>query len=202
MRRFIERIAKFASSDKKYSKPVYFINTFAYINGFGPFTANKLFCGTNLKLVSYTNIKLCNNISTPKIKIDGISPEKLLQRKEQALAELREAADSLIAGRKRIRGIGPYLLPNIIVRKATRKGIKENYKVFDVRMETCSKCMSFVNKCPTGSIQYSDNCFKFLPTCTSCMRCYNNCPTYSILFEGKYADPDVYVRYRGPDTVR
>ncbi len=199
MRKFIQQFLSFAKS-KKYSKPVYFILTVGYINAFGPFKAGRLFSGTGLRLVSHTNITLSNNISTPKIKADLIGPEELEQRKKRAALELEEAADAIIAGKKRIKGFGPYLIPGIMIRKVAKKGIKENYKDLSVRRETCSRCMQCVDRCPTGSIRYSDGSFTFLPSCTACMRCYNNCPTYSILFEGKYADPEIYTRYHGPNA--
>ncbi|MDP4121418.1 MAG: EFR1 family ferrodoxin [Bacillota bacterium] len=195
---FLENLMREYKDKQNFQKPVYIINTFGYVNGFGPFCARKLFQHTVFTVVSYVNIQLCNNISTPKLKINRLSPDKLNRRKEKAKAELRKAAEKLLAQKRYITGIGPYLLPNIIVRKKSKKGIAENYKIFSVDSATCKKCMLCVNKCPTKSIVYSNGTFSFLPTCTACMRCYNNCPASSILFNGQYADPAIYERYHGP----
>lgn len=202
MRNFIKLVVLLIAKDKEYSKPVYIINTFAYINGFGPFALNKLFSNVGLKLISYVNIKLCNNISTPKIKIDEISFEELEKRKEKALIQLDKMVDMLFTDKKYITGIGLYLIPGIIIRKKLHKGILDNYKALSVKNESCSLCMLCVNKCPTKSILYLDNSFEFLSTCTACMRCYNHCPSYSILFNGIYADPSIYKRYQGPEMIK
>ena len=42
----------------------------------------------------------------------------------------------------------------------------------------------------------------FTLSCTACIRCYNFCSTYDIYHEGKYADPNVYKRYKGPHFSR
>ena len=202
MRVFIERVVLFIANKKEYLKPIYIINTFGYINGFGPFASKKLFSNTGLKLSSYLNIKLCNNISTPKIKTDGISMDKLALRKEKSVIKLGKMIDILLTNKKHITGIGLYLIPGIIIRKKLQRGIIDNYKVLSVKKESCSLCMLCVNKCPTNSIIYRDNCFKFLPTCTACMRCYNNCPKNSILFNKIYADPNIYKRYLGPEIIK
>jgi NAD-dependent dihydropyrimidine dehydrogenase PreA subunit len=199
MRNFIGNFLEAIQTRKECQKPIYFINTFAYVNGFGPFCAKKLFRKSELKLIGYANIQLCNNISSPKLRVKPINPEKLQKRKEAAKAKLAKFADNLLAGKHDIKGIGFYLLPNIIVRKNSKKSIVQNYKIFSVNMETCKKCMLCVNSCPTKSITYTGNTFHFSPACTACMRCYNHCPTFSILFDGEYADPKIYARYLGPD---
>lgn len=99
-------------------------------------------------------------------------------------------------------GIGPYLIPGILIRRFLSQGIAQNYRSFSVNMETCRKCMKCVKECPTQSIQYSpDQGFTFMPGCTACMRCYNFCPVYAIQMDGIDADPRIYFRYRGPETM-
>lgn len=200
MRRFIELLAKIQAGIDKYSKPIYIINTFGYINAFGPIAAGRLFFNSGFKLFSYANILICNNISTPKLKSNGISLEKLDDRKEVAKRELVRMVDKILAGKRYITGVGPYLLPGILIRKASKNSIENNYKTFSVKLDTCTKCMLCVKKCPTQSIRFENCSFKFYPECTACMRCYNFCPTYSILIDGAYADPSIYRRYRGPYT--
>jgi NAD-dependent dihydropyrimidine dehydrogenase PreA subunit len=202
MRIFISKLIKAFADETEWSKPVYIINTFAYINGFGPFCAGKLLKNTGFKMISYVNIQLCNNISTPNLKVKKMNQEKLNKRKLVAIGELQKAAGMILEGKRHITGRGLYLIPNILIRKISKKAIEDNYKVFSVEKNSCKRCMLCADKCPTKSIEYKDNSFRFLPTCTACMRCYNNCPTYSILFNGKYADPNIYERYRGPDAVK
>jgi NAD-dependent dihydropyrimidine dehydrogenase PreA subunit len=200
MKRFIDRFLTAITDRKGLKRPVYMINTFGYVNGFGPFCAEKLFHRTGLELVGYINIRLCNNISTPKMKVKPIGKDQLEKRKSAARLKLSKFVDRLTAGKRYIEGIGPYLLPNILVRKMSRKGIQDHYKSFSVNPDTCKNCMLCVKNCPTKSIRYADNTFHFLPSCTACMRCYNFCPTYSVLLDGVYADPSIYARYRGPDA--
>lgn len=202
MRSFISNFTKVLVNEKECLKQIYIINTFAYVNGFGSICAKKMFYNTTFTLISYVNIRLCNNISRPGLNMKIISEDKLDKRKGKAKEELKKLVERLLTGKRYITGIGPYLIPNIFVRKKAKKLIRDNYKAFSVDMETCSKCFLCVNRCPTHSIKYLDNRFKFLPGCTACMRCYNYCPNFSILFDGKYADPNVYKRYHGPDVVR
>lgn len=197
MRKFIGQVTSFAQGKKGLCKPVYAINTFGYVNAFGPFAFKKLLADCGFSLKAYANIKLCNNISTPKLKTAAISKEKLEARKQKALQVLEQTADRLLAGKNYINGIGPYLVPGILIRRASYTGICENYKVLSVDSQKCNRCMLCVEKCPTRSIRPTESTFEFLSGCTSCMRCYNNCPKYAILFEGVYADPDIYKRHKG-----
>jgi NAD-dependent dihydropyrimidine dehydrogenase PreA subunit len=202
MKDFIDKFIKMSADEKECSKQVYIINTFAYVNGFGPICAKKLFSNTGFKLIAYVNLQICNNISTPKLKINRIDQIKLNKRKIKAKENLNKMVGMLLEGKRYITGIGPYLIPNILVRKKSIKAIVNNYKVFKVDIAVCKKCMLCVNKCPTKSIEYKDNDFRFLSTCTACMRCYNNCPTCSILFGGLYADPNTYERYHGSIVLK
>jgi len=81
--------------------------------------------------------------------------------------------DRLLEGKSYITGVGPYLIPNILIRKKSKKSLEDNYKVLSVEITTCKRCILCVNKCPT----------------------------FSILFDGKYADPNIYERHRGIDVV-
>lgn len=199
MRKFIGKLIRLTESKEKYSKQVYFINTFAYVNGFGPICAKKLLRNTAFRIISYVNIRLCNNVSRPGLKMKEISKNTLHQRKERAVLELKKMTVRILSGKCYITGIGPYLIPNILVRKASMPKIENNYKELSININTCSKCMRCIKNCPTGSITYIENGFQFLSVCTACMRCYNNCPTCSISFHGEYADPAEYKRYHGPE---
>jgi hypothetical protein len=133
MRSFIEKICLIAGKRQEYLKPVYIINTFGYINAFGPFAAKKLFSNTKLEIISYVNINLCNNISTPKIKTKPLSAEELRNRKEKARVILDKMVCSLTQNKKYITGIGLYLIPGIVIRKKLQKGITDNYKSLSVK---------------------------------------------------------------------
>lgn len=194
---FIKNLIKSVESENIITKPIYIINTFAYVNGFGPFCAKKLFKKSCFSLISYINIRLSNNISRPNLRVKLTDKAKLKKRKKGAIENLSKMVDLILKGKKNINGIGPYLIPNILIRKKSIKAIENNYNVLSINCDTCSRCMRCVNTCPTKSIKYENNSFTFLSSCTACMRCYNNCHTYSILFDGKYADPDLYERYHG-----
>jgi NAD-dependent dihydropyrimidine dehydrogenase PreA subunit len=199
MKSFIGRV-KSCLSNIPMNRPIYILNTFGYVNAFGPIAAQKLFAGTGLQITVYINIRLCNNISTPRLKTKPITEATLAQRKQQAKSILEKAVLQILASRKWISGIGPYLIPGILIRRFSSQGIAQHYQALGVNMESCRQCMKCVNECPTQSIKYSPQSgFTFLPTCTACMRCYNFCPAYSILMDGSFADPQIYFRYRGPE---
>ena len=180
-------------------KPVFVINTVGYVNAFGPFEANKLFDPDCFYLQAYCNIRLCNNVSTPKSKSVPISREQLNTRKAKAVTKLEHMILSLAKSKKMIRGIGPYLLPGILIRKRMASEIENFYRTLQVQNETCTRCMVCINNCPTHAISYDGEKFVFSDRCSACMRCYNFCSTASVLLDGKFGDPAEYVRYRGPE---
>jgi ferredoxin len=197
MKDFIKRAIHCLGNEM--NKPIFILNTFGYVNAFGPIAARKLFTGSGFQIMAYINIRLCNNISTPKMKTKPLPETVLAERKRYAIVILEKMVAKLLAGRKWITGIGPYLIPGILIRRFLSGGIAKNYQSLSVNPENCRKCMKCVKECPTQSIRYTpDNGFTFLPTCTACMRCYNFCPAYAIQMDGIYADPKMYFRYRGP----
>ena len=102
---------------------------------------------------------------------------------------------SLESGKKRI-DLGVY--PIVVFRKKMNKTVTDAYKQLTIHHATCKKCMCCSDQCPTKSIVLNNDELVVLPTCTACMRCYNICPTYSIWHGGRYADPDEFIRYKGP----
>lgn len=184
-----------------HDKQCFIITTAGYIDAFGPFSARKVLKRNRLELVGYINIKISNNISTPKIKASFISSEIMKERMNKGKAKIDKLTYSITNQRTHIRNIGFYLLPGVLIRNASKNGKKNNYKVLSVDKERCSQCMTCVNNCPTKSIIFSNGEFSFLPSCTACMRCYNFCPQNAICHEGKFADPSIYKRYRGPQTI-
>ena len=180
-------------------KPVFVINTVGYVNAFGPFEAKKLFDSDCFYLQAYCNIRLCNNVSTPKFKSVPVSSGKLNIRKDRAVTKLEHMILSLAKSKKMIHGIGPYLLPGILIRKRMAPEIENYFRTLQVQNETCTRCMACVNNCPTHAISYDGEKFMFSDRCSACMRCYNFCRTASILVDGKFADPAEYIRYRGPE---
>ncbi len=198
MKAFIESVKDTAGFNAGSPKNLFLISTAGYIDSFGPLAAKRLFKGGGFRLKAYLNLKLCNNISSPKIKSSPLSEDKLESRKKALAERLATLADRLLKTESYITGIRPYLIPGILIRKLAAKGVRDNYLSLGVRTDTCSKCMLCVNNCPTKSIACGDRGFLFKEGCTACMRCYNFCPTYSITLDGKYADPEEYCRYRGP----
>ncbi|WP_085832383.1 EFR1 family ferrodoxin [Clostridium merdae] len=199
MKAFIRFLTDSLKTEKVYSKPFYFINTFGYVNAYGPFEAKKLFDKDCFKLMAYVNIRVCNNISTYRHKSQLVSSKKLRIRKARAEDELKIMINRLLSSKKHIKGIGPYLLPGILIRKKTQKVIQNNYQLLSVQAKTCNRCMLCLNNCPTRCIKLNNQQFEFSAECTACMRCYNFCPTASIWINGIYTDPKEYFRYRGPE---
>jgi len=184
-----------------YKKPSFIITTAGYIDACGPFIANKLLRRNGFRLIGYVNLKLSNNISTPKIRTNFPTNAKMKIRMQKGKEEIESLINRIIGKRRYIKNIGVYLIPGILIRRATRNAQKDNYLALSVNQEKCSKCMLCINDCPTNSIIFSNGEFSFLPSCTSCMKCYNFCPTCAIYHEGKYADPNIYKRYKGPQSI-
>jgi len=196
MREFILKLKELLPKDIE--KRVFVISTAGYVDGFGPFSIMTLFKKSGLKLRGYISTRISNNVSTPTIKANPVGSDELKIRLEMAEKKINELVDRLILGEKYIKNIGPYLLGGLIIRKVSKKGLRNSYLAHSVDLNKCRRCMVCVKKCPTKSIEYKDDKFVFLPSCTACMRCYNFCPTYAIYHQGKYADPEVYFRYKGP----
>jgi NAD-dependent dihydropyrimidine dehydrogenase PreA subunit len=201
MKTFIRRLTDIQRTEKNGSKPAYLINTFGYINACGPIAACRLLDKVCFRLMAYVNIKMCGNISTYKMKSDFVSAAILSKRKARAKAQLEVLINRLSAGKKHIKGIGPYLIPGILIRKRAGPAVRSHYKELGVRTDTCVGCMACVRNCPTHSIRFINDRFQFSEGCTACSRCYNFCPTFSITLGGIYADPSVYRRFRGPDSL-
>lgn len=199
MKAFIRFLTDSLKNKKIHSKSFYVINTFGYVNASGPFEAKKLFGKDCFRLMAYVNIRLCNNISTYKHKSKLASIEKQRVRKAWAVDELKILIKRLLSSKKYIKGIGPYLLPGILIRKMSEKAIQNNYQSLSIQAKTCNRCMICFKNCPTHCIKLNDKQFEFSAECTACMRCYNFCPTSSILINGIFTDPKEYFRYRGPE---
>jgi NAD-dependent dihydropyrimidine dehydrogenase PreA subunit/flavodoxin len=199
MKRYINQFKNILNINCK--KPAFIFTTGGYIDGFGPFSANKILKSNGFNLIGYINLKMSNNISTPKIKASFLESKEMKIRMDKGKEEIEKLINRVIDKKRYIRNIGFYLIPGIAIRKATTNAQKNNYLSLSINQEKCSQCMLCVTNCPTKSIVFSGKEFKFLPSCTACMRCYNFCPEYAIYHEGKYADPSIYRRYRGPQSI-
>lgn len=176
-------------------KSTYVINTYGYVNAFGPKEMQTLLAGSGLTLTAYSNIQLCNNVTSSK----PLDRAKLAKRMDCGRQELQRLAACLIAGRKRIKGHGPQLLIGALIRKKVPEAIAKFYQTLGVDSATCSRCMVCVKNCPTGSIRLKGDKFVFSSGCTACMRCYNFCPTGAITIDGVVADPQKFPRFQGPE---
>jgi ferredoxin len=199
MERFIENLANVVPpKGEHHPVQTYNICTVGYVNAYGPFAAGRFFKSLGFSLIGFVNIRLTNNISAPEMRTKIADAEQLERRKTKALPKLRTLIHKLAHGEKYIRGIGPYVLPGIIIRRTLGRKIRECHKILSIDINKCTRCMLCVNSCPTQSIHY-DTTFTIEETCTACMRCYNLCPTGSILHQGHFADSQIYTRYRGPE---
>lgn len=175
--------------------PITVIATFGYVNALGYFAEKK---ALGRIIYSYYNVKMFNNISTPKMKIGIKTLEKRLSVKPRLIKKIEKISTSIMQGKRKIEGIGPQLLFGIKIRKAFREGLHTHYQTLGVDAERCTDCGKCIRECPTHSIVQEGDIFTFHATCTVCMRCYNNCPTQAITINSVYADPEIYTRYLGP----
>lgn len=200
MERFIDTLAAQARATGRLDRPVYNLCTMGYVNAFGPFAARRFFNARGLQLTASINLRLTNNASVPGKKANPVNDRILTSRKQKALTALRTLAVNVAARQTYLTGIGPYLLPGILIRRFARQAVFNCYQQFSVDVRRCTQCLRCVRQCPTQSIVHTEtNDWHFLPTCTACFRCYNNCPTSAILINGKFADPQTYKRYHGPE---
>jgi Pyruvate/2-oxoacid:ferredoxin oxidoreductase delta subunit len=190
VRSFIAALENVLEHDKK----LFIVSTFGYINGFGYFAERKLF--RKLKIRQYINVRMPNNVTTPRVKsvIPGNAARDSM--KKEALKLLERAAARIAAGRKMVMGIAPYLVPGIFIRKISRGAIADHYRQLSVDTVKCSRCLDCANHCPARAIELRENKIVFTSRCTACMRCYNYCPRNAVLIDGLYADPAEYPRYR------
>lgn len=200
MRAFINRLVGLIG-DLKGAKKTYVINTFGYVNAFGPSETKKLLAGSCLVLTGYVNIRLCNNVTSTKPDAKPLDQAMLAKRMAQGRQELNRLAACLVADKKRIRGHGPQLLIGAMIRKKVPEAIANFHQTLGVHQSTCSHCQACIKNCPTGSIRLAGDDFVFASGCTACMRCYNFCPTGSITIDGIYADPRQFPRFKGPEAL-
>jgi len=166
---------------------LFVLATYGFVNGLGPWAEQNLF--RRLRIRQYVNIRMPNNITTPKVRVAMPGPEEVAVRKTQALVLLKEAAARVVSGRKWITGLGLFLLPGIAIRRFAKSAIADHYKQMSVDTARCTLCMLCVTGCPTHAIRFDQGKLHFTSACTTCTRCYNTCPAKAILIEGTYADP-------------
>ena len=187
----IERVDDLIPGNKKLTV----ITTYGYVNALGYFAEKK---ALGREIEAYYNLKMFNNISTPKMKVPIKDLDSRLKSKEKLDAKVKEIAEYIVDGKDRIEGIGPQLIVGIRIRKMFEEDLRNFYQTLGVDPDRCTRCNLCVKECPTHAITEKDAKYTFDARCTTCTRCYNICPVQAITIDGKYADPDVYTRYKGP----
>lgn len=175
--------------------PLDVLATFGYVNALGYFRERR---ALGLPIHSYYNLRMFNDVTTPSVRGRIIPAGIRIARRARLEASLDGIAKSMAGGERRIEGLGPYLLPGLLIGRLARDRLRDNWKALSVDPGRCVRCLRCASSCPTASIAISGTAFRFLETCTACMRCYNSCPVQAILVDGNYADPSVFPRYHGP----
>lgn len=174
MIKFISRIKDIKSKNDIPAKQLFMLNTFGYVNAFGPVAAKKIWKRSGFDMFANINVRLTNNTSNK----DQIEITKI--RRKKAERELLKSAEVLLKKEKYIKGYGFYLLPGIIIRRITRPLIKDNYKNMFIERHLCDKCGICIENCPTQAINISGNEITFSPNCTACRRCVSLCPNKAV----------------------
>jgi len=180
MQKFMARVTSAAIAANITGKKVFFVNTFAYVNGHGVFNAKKTVKLAGFKLVGYINLRFLNSAPAKKNhrpKLGQKAPEKIKQR---AICRINRFVHRLMKEKRTIHGIGPHLVMGILIRRILRDEIKKNYLNMWVDKEKCTACMQCVKHCPVSCISYKNGTFTFQSSCEACMRCYHLCPVQAI----------------------
>jgi len=174
MIKFISKIKGIKCKNEIPTKKIFMLNTFGYVNAFGPVAAKKIWKSSGFDMLAYINVRLTDNTSNK----DQTDIAKI--RTQAAELELQKSAEALAKKEKYIKGYGFYLLPGIIIRRITCPLIKENYKNMFIEKQLCNKCGICIENCPAQAITYVNNEIIFTSDCTACRRCLNTCPRKAV----------------------
>lgn len=175
--------------------PLDILATFGYVNALGYFRERR---ALGLPIHSYYNLRMFNDVTTPSVPGKVLPTGIRAARRPAIEASLDAIAGSMARGERKVEGIGPYLIPGLVIGRLGRGRLRDCWKGLSVDPGRCTRCLRCAVSCPSASIEVSGDGFRFLDTCTACMRCYNSCPVQAILIDGKYADPSAFPRYHGP----
>lgn len=175
--------------------PLDVLATFGYVNALGYFRERR---ALGLPIHSYYNLRMFNDVSTPAVRGRILPAGIRIAQRPLIEASLDAIAASMASGKRKVQGLGPYLLPGLAIGRLSRDRLRDHWKSLSADPGRCTHCLRCAKSCPTGSIEVSGTGFRFLETCTACMRCYNSCPVQAILIDGRYADPSAFLRYHGP----
>lgn len=184
MRRAVTAFLRAAEAYPALPTKVFFLNTYAYVNGSGYPEAKKLFARSPFQIGAYVNVKMPNSAvgrhpdACPKAAVPG----KALA--DEAFAKLQRLIGSMESGERFIDGLGPQVIAGKLVRRLLRKPIRDTYRRFRVDDARCTLCMRCVDTCPVRAVAYAEGQgFTFSAACEACMRCVHGCPTRAISVE-------------------
>jgi len=156
-------------------KNAFVLSTVGYINAYGPFILKKLLSEYSIYLKWHYVFTAVNNTKNCTVT-NELLEESFVKQKQK----ITKFCDSIIGNNKKIEGIGPWILGGYIVRHYIHHQIENFYKVLYVDKELCKYCYECIRNCPTKSIKYENEQFKFNETCSTCYRCIKNCPVNAI----------------------
>ena len=183
MRRFIGEFLGAAMAYPALPTDVFFLNTNAYVNGYGVLEAKKLFRGSPFQIRQYVNVKMPNSAPGKRnvVRRTPVNPGEALAGNAERI--LKGLVLSLERGQKVIHGLGPQVFAGKLVRRILRKPILGTYKRLRVDAARCTACMKCVDTCPVHCIAVSGQDFTFSEACEACMRCVHSCPVQAISVE-------------------
>jgi NAD-dependent dihydropyrimidine dehydrogenase PreA subunit len=194
----IKRVLSRIAAAEAGPRPAACLCTMGYVDAQGPFAAFRALRASGLGPRGYLPVLLSNNVCVPRIPMKPAPAAVIARRKAAAAGPIGRFAAALGSGKTFVRGIGPYLIPGIFIRKASSKRLERPSLLLSWDGSRCSRCGLCVRECPMGALRLERGRLIIGEDCSYCTRCYNICPTQAILPEGEYAAPELYPRYLSP----
>jgi len=181
-------------------RPLFALTTAAYASGDTAWHAARPLRDKGYTLFLADNVMMGNNLHLPRVSpLPVASPERMAEKRAQALVKIEKLAALIHHRRRHIRGRDPLgWLLGVSQRVGYERLIAAVFDGFWAD-ETCTQCGWCISRCPMHNIEMAEQGVVFGDACILCMRCYSFCPVHAIQATEKSRDAAKYRRYQGPE---